>query len=29
MVDSEDEAIDFVNGSLTMAYHKAMLSEDF
>lgn len=29
MVDSEEEAIDFINGSLAMAYHKAMISGDF
>lgn len=28
MVDSEAEAIDFVDKILTMAYHKAMIAED-
>ncbi|WP_342304874.1 hypothetical protein [Methanolobus sp. ZRKC5] len=29
MVDSEQEAIDFVNRNLAMAYHKAIISGDF
>jgi ArsR family metal-binding transcriptional regulator len=29
MVDSEEEAISFVNKMLTMAYHKAMIADDF
>ena len=29
MVDSEEEAIEFVNRTITMAYHKAMLAGDF
>lgn len=29
MIDSEQEAIDFVNKILAMAYHKAMIAGDF
>ena len=29
MVDTEQEAIDLVNQTITMAYHKAMLVDDF